>query len=72
LGQGRIKKFSIPSNSTNQGGVVRKVFEQLGVGKAPVDDDSQVARVLLVLLSIELITEKVHPAQGDFVNVGRR
>jgi hypothetical protein len=32
------RKFSIPSNSANQGGVMWKVFEQLSVGKTSVDD----------------------------------
>jgi hypothetical protein len=72
LGQGREKKFRIPANATNQGGVVGQVSEQLGIGKAPVNDDSQVPRVLLILLRIELSTQKVHPAQGNFVDVGGR
>ncbi len=51
---------------------MRKVFEQLSVGKASVNDHPQVAWVLRILLRIELVTKKLHPLESEVVNVGRR
>lgn len=51
---------------------MRQVFEQLGVGKAPVNDHLQVAWVLRILLRIELVTKILHPLESEVVNIGCR
>src|ERR1700688_1456978 len=70
LGLGREEKFSIPSNSTNQSGVGRKIFEQPSVGKASVDHHSQIVRVFGILLSVELVPQSGHPLESYKVIVG--
>jgi hypothetical protein len=47
-----------------------RFFEQPGVGKASVNHHSQIARVLGILLSVELVPQSGNPLESDKVNVG--